>query len=110
MEDRNANRDELRPLLIERLQNATRMEWFRDIIAAGVPCGPINDVSEVWASPPRSGSTRSSRSARASRWCRRCATRSRSPRRRSTTAAAPRLDEHGEEIRRWLFDEAGPDE
>ena len=45
MEDRNANRDELRPLLIERLQKRTRMEWFRDIIAAGVPCGPINDVS-----------------------------------------------------------------
>ena len=37
MEDRNAHRDELRPLLIERLKKRTKMEWFRDIIAAGVP-------------------------------------------------------------------------
>jgi crotonobetainyl-CoA:carnitine CoA-transferase CaiB-like acyl-CoA transferase len=42
---RNAHRDELRPLLIARLKTRTRMEWFRDIIAVGVPCGPINDVS-----------------------------------------------------------------
>ena len=25
--------------------STTKMEWFRAIIAAGVPCGPINDVS-----------------------------------------------------------------
>ncbi|HET7763415.1 MAG TPA: CoA transferase [Phycicoccus sp.] len=43
-EDRTANRDELRPLLVERLRTRTAMEWFRDIIAAGVPCGPINSV------------------------------------------------------------------
>ena len=43
-EDRTANRDELRPLLVERLRTRTKMEWFRDIIAAGVPCGPINTV------------------------------------------------------------------
>jgi crotonobetainyl-CoA:carnitine CoA-transferase CaiB-like acyl-CoA transferase len=45
MAERNAHRDDLRPLLIERLSKRTKMEWFRDIIAAGVPCGPINDVS-----------------------------------------------------------------
>ncbi|PKW26946.1 CaiB/BaiF CoA transferase family protein [Phycicoccus duodecadis] len=43
-EDRTAHRDELRPLLVERLRTRTAMEWFRDIIAAGVPCGPINTV------------------------------------------------------------------
>ncbi len=43
-EKRTANREELRPLLVERLETRTRMEWFRDIIAAGVPCGPINTV------------------------------------------------------------------
>jgi crotonobetainyl-CoA:carnitine CoA-transferase CaiB-like acyl-CoA transferase len=42
---RNAHRDDLRPLLIDRLKKRTRMEWFGDIIAAGVPCGPINDVA-----------------------------------------------------------------
>jgi crotonobetainyl-CoA:carnitine CoA-transferase CaiB-like acyl-CoA transferase len=42
---RNAHREELRPLLIDLLKTRTRMEWFGDIIAAGVPCGPINDVA-----------------------------------------------------------------
>jgi crotonobetainyl-CoA:carnitine CoA-transferase CaiB-like acyl-CoA transferase len=44
-EDRTVNRELLRPLLIARLSTRTKMEWFRDIIAAGVPCGPINDVA-----------------------------------------------------------------
>lgn len=43
-EDRTANRDQLRPLLVERLRTRTAIEWFDDIIAAGVPCGPINSV------------------------------------------------------------------
>jgi crotonobetainyl-CoA:carnitine CoA-transferase CaiB-like acyl-CoA transferase len=43
-EQRTAHRDELRPLLVERLRTRTRMEWFTDIIGAGVPCGPINTV------------------------------------------------------------------
>ncbi|HET6738887.1 MAG TPA: CoA transferase [Kribbella sp.] len=43
-ERRTAHRDELRPLLVERLRTRTRMEWFTDIIGAGVPCGPINTV------------------------------------------------------------------
>ncbi|MEV4262823.1 CoA transferase [Kribbella sp. NPDC049584] len=43
-EKRTANREELRPLLVERLSTRTKLEWFRDIIAAGVPCGPINTV------------------------------------------------------------------
>ena len=43
-QDRTANRDELRPLLVERLGTRTKQEWFRDIIAAGVPCGPINTI------------------------------------------------------------------
>src|ERR1700710_181034 len=37
-EDRTANRDELRPLLVERLRTRSKMDWFRDIIGAGVPC------------------------------------------------------------------------
>ena len=44
-EDRTANREELRPLLVERLRDADR-RWSgsTSIIAAGVPCGPINTV------------------------------------------------------------------
>jgi crotonobetainyl-CoA:carnitine CoA-transferase CaiB-like acyl-CoA transferase len=43
-QDRTANRDSLRPLLVERLRTRTKQEWFADIIAAGVPCGPINTL------------------------------------------------------------------
>ena len=89
-EDRTANRDELRPLLVERLQTRSTMDWFREIIAAGVPCGPVNTWTVASRSPRRSGSTRSSRSARATRWSRRCGTRSRSPRRRWTTGSRRR--------------------
>ena len=45
-EDRTANRDELRPLLVERLRTRPKMDWFRDIIGAGVPCGPINTIDQ----------------------------------------------------------------
>src|SRR3954463_10254431 len=48
-EDRTANRDQLRPLLVERLRTRTKLEWFRDIIAAGVPCGPINTIDQGFA-------------------------------------------------------------
>ena len=45
-EDRTANRAALRPLLAERLAARSAPEWFRDIIAVGVPCGPINTVDQ----------------------------------------------------------------
>lgn len=43
-EDRNRNRAELRPLLVEKLRTKTAMEWFQELSAAGVPCGPINNI------------------------------------------------------------------
>jgi crotonobetainyl-CoA:carnitine CoA-transferase CaiB-like acyl-CoA transferase len=42
--DRTRNREDLRPLLVERLRTRTANEWFRRLSAAGVPCGPINSV------------------------------------------------------------------
>ncbi|MEI5672201.1 MULTISPECIES: CaiB/BaiF CoA transferase family protein [unclassified Nocardioides] len=42
--DRNDRREELRPLLLERLATRTAQEWFEELSAAGIPCGPINDV------------------------------------------------------------------
>ena len=42
--DRNDNREELRPLLLELLSTKSAEEWFEVITAAGVPCGPINDI------------------------------------------------------------------
>lgn len=42
--DRTRNREALRPLLVERLRTKSASEWFLLLSAAGVPCGPINDV------------------------------------------------------------------
>ena len=102
-EDRTAHRDELRPLLVERLATRSTAEWFRDITAAGVPCGPINTVEGgvafaesvgldpvvlVGDGPDAVPSMRN-------------------PIRMSATPPdyrlpPPALDEHGAEIRRWL--------
>jgi crotonobetainyl-CoA:carnitine CoA-transferase CaiB-like acyl-CoA transferase len=43
-EDRNRNRELLRPLLIERLRTRSADEWFSLLTAAGLPCGPINTI------------------------------------------------------------------
>ena len=42
--DRTRNREELRPLLVERLRTKSANEWFQLLTEAGVPCGPINSV------------------------------------------------------------------
>ncbi|MCW2696177.1 MAG: putative acyl-CoA transferase/carnitine dehydratase [Modestobacter sp.] len=102
-EDRTANREELRPLLVERLRTRTKMQWFRDIIGAGVPCGPINTVdqgidfaTEVGLDPVVT--VGEGRAAVPS---------VRNPIRFSETPAdyrlpPPGLDEHGAVIRDWL--------
>ncbi len=46
MGERNVHRDELRPLLLERLATRSAHEWFETLGAAGVPCGPINTVDQ----------------------------------------------------------------
>src|SRR3954469_6598972 len=105
-EDRTAHRDELRPLLVERLRTRTRMEWFRDIIAAGVPCGPINTVDGGVAFAEEVGLDPVVHVGEGEA----AVPSVRHPIRLSGTPAdyrlpPPTLDEHGEEIRRWL---AGP--
>jgi crotonobetainyl-CoA:carnitine CoA-transferase CaiB-like acyl-CoA transferase len=102
-QDRTANRDELRPLLVERLRTRPAMDWFREIIAAGVPCGPINTVDggvafaeEVGLDPVVVVGEGDA-----------AVPSVRNPIRFSDTPAdyrlpPPSLDEHGEEIRRWL--------
>jgi crotonobetainyl-CoA:carnitine CoA-transferase CaiB-like acyl-CoA transferase len=102
-QDRTANRHQLRPLLVERLRTRPKMEWFREIIAAGVPCGPINTIDggvafaeEVGLDPVvRVGEGASAVPS------------VRNPIRLSETPPdyrlpPPSLDEHGAEIRRWL--------
>ncbi|MGP4016905.1 CaiB/BaiF CoA transferase family protein [Saccharopolyspora sp. 5N708] len=43
-EDRTRNREQLRPLLVGKLMQRSADDWFRQLSAAGVPCGPINHV------------------------------------------------------------------
>jgi crotonobetainyl-CoA:carnitine CoA-transferase CaiB-like acyl-CoA transferase len=107
-EDRTANRDQLRPLLVERLRTRTKLEWFRELIAAGVPCGPINTIDQGVAFATEVGldpvvSVGQGDTAVPS--VRHPITFSQTP--ASYRLPPPTLDQHGAEIRRWL---AGPEE
>ncbi len=42
------HRRELIPLLIDRMRTRTKKEWIGILEAAKVPCGPINDMKEVF--------------------------------------------------------------
>jgi formyl-CoA transferase len=45
------NRDILVPILAEMVRQKRRDEWIAELEAVGVPCGPINDIGEVFANP-----------------------------------------------------------
>ena len=98
-EKRTANREALRPLLVERLRTKTRMEWFRDIIAAGVPCGPINTVDAGVAFAEDIGLDPVV-TIEAIPTVRNPITFSETP--AEYRLPPPELDEHGAELRRWL--------
>ncbi len=102
-EDRTAHRDELRPLLVERLATGTTMEWFEVITAAGVPCGPINTIDGGIAFAESVGLDPVVLVGEGDA----AVPSVRHPIRLSQTPAdyrlpPPALDEHGDEIRRWL--------
>ena len=101
--DRTRNREELRPLLLERLATRGKQEWFEAIMGAGVPCGPINTVDDgvafaeglglepVVSLGPDAAPRRSIRNP---------ITFSATPAR--YVLPPPELDEHGEAVRAWL--------
>jgi crotonobetainyl-CoA:carnitine CoA-transferase CaiB-like acyl-CoA transferase len=105
-EDRTANRDQLRELLVARLASRSAADWFGELIAAGVPCGPINTIdqgiafaAEIGLDPVvTAGSGSHGRPA-----IRHPVSYSATPPRYDLPP--PDLDEHGSEIRAWL---AGP--
>jgi crotonobetainyl-CoA:carnitine CoA-transferase CaiB-like acyl-CoA transferase len=110
-EDRTANRDQLRPLLVERLRTRTKLEWFRDVIAAGVPCGPINTVDQGVAFAAEVGLdpvVTVGEGAAAIPSVRHPITFSQTP--AGYRLPPPALDEHGAEIRRWLAEPGKPSE
>ena len=45
------NRKELVPLLQEEFLQRTTDEWLTELRAAGIPCGPINTVSQAFNDP-----------------------------------------------------------
>ncbi|MFC6016316.1 CaiB/BaiF CoA transferase family protein [Plantactinospora solaniradicis] len=102
-QDRTANREELRPLLVDRLRTRTKDEWFRDLLAAGVPCAPINTIDGGVALAEELGLdpvVTVGEGASAVPSVRNPITFSATPARYELPP--PGLDEHGEEIRKWL--------
>jgi crotonobetainyl-CoA:carnitine CoA-transferase CaiB-like acyl-CoA transferase len=102
-QDRTANREELRPLLVARLATRTKHEWFRDLLAAGVACGPINSVAEGVAFAEELGLdpvVSVGEGAAAVPSIRNPVTFSATP--THYVLPPPGLDEHGPEIRAWL--------
>lgn len=98
-QDRTANREALRPLLVERLAKRTKDEWFRDLLAAGVPCAPINTIDGGFAMAEELG-LEPVVTVGDVPGVRNPITFSSTP--ASYELAPPGLDEHGEEIRAWL--------
>ncbi|TAM54877.1 MAG: CoA transferase [Paraburkholderia sp.] len=47
--ERVRHRDVLVPIVAEMVKTRGKREWIEALEAAGVPCGPINDVGEVFA-------------------------------------------------------------
>jgi crotonobetainyl-CoA:carnitine CoA-transferase CaiB-like acyl-CoA transferase len=102
-QDRTANRSALEPLLVERLRTRTSREWFDLLLAAGVPCAPIQTIDagvqfadEVGLNPVVEVGPE------ALPMVRHPITFSRTPARYEL--APPALDQHGAEIRAWLAD------
>jgi crotonobetainyl-CoA:carnitine CoA-transferase CaiB-like acyl-CoA transferase len=98
-QDRTANRETLRPLLVERLAKRTKDDWFRDLLAAGVPCAPINTIDGGFAMAEELG-LEPVVTVGDVPGVRNPITFSSTP--AGYELAPPGLDEHGEEIRAWL--------
>ncbi|MSQ88029.1 MAG: CoA transferase [Betaproteobacteria bacterium] len=51
MSQRIIHRGELIPLIAERMRTRSKREWIEILEAASVPCGPINNMQEVFEDP-----------------------------------------------------------
>jgi crotonobetainyl-CoA:carnitine CoA-transferase CaiB-like acyl-CoA transferase len=101
--DRTANREQLRPLLVERLRTRGAAEWFDLLVAAGVPSGPINTIDGGFGMAERFGLDPVVEVGEGDR----ATPTTRHPIRFSQTPVnyrlpPPQLDEHGAELRKWL--------
>jgi crotonobetainyl-CoA:carnitine CoA-transferase CaiB-like acyl-CoA transferase len=101
--DRTANREELKPILAERLRTRKAAEWFDVLLDAGIPSGPINTIDGGFEMAERFGLEPIVEIGEGDRTI----PTTRHPIRFSGTPVAyggapPLLDEHGEELRAWL--------
>jgi crotonobetainyl-CoA:carnitine CoA-transferase CaiB-like acyl-CoA transferase len=48
---RTARHGELEPLLAAAFRTRTTAEWIDDMLAAGIPCGPVNTIADAAADP-----------------------------------------------------------
>jgi crotonobetainyl-CoA:carnitine CoA-transferase CaiB-like acyl-CoA transferase len=108
--DRTANRGELRPILTEQLVKRGAVEWFDLLVEAGVPSGPINTIDGGFAMAERFELDPIVEVGEGDR----VIPTTRHPIRFSETPvsyslAPPELDEHGEELRKWLGDSRSGD-
>jgi crotonobetainyl-CoA:carnitine CoA-transferase CaiB-like acyl-CoA transferase len=97
--DRVANRSELRKLIEGRMAGAPASEWVGKLRAGGVPAGPVNDVAAAFELADTLGlgpvdDREGARTVASPLGLERTPPR--------TARRPPRLDEHGDEIRRWL--------
>ncbi|SFM97346.1 Crotonobetainyl-CoA:carnitine CoA-transferase CaiB [Pseudonocardia ammonioxydans] len=104
--DRTANREQLRPILTERLATGRAVDWFDRLTEAGVPAGPIQTVDGGFATAQRFGLDPVVTVGAGAR----AVPTTRHPIRFSATPAVyrlppPQLDEHGTELRKWLTDD-----
>jgi crotonobetainyl-CoA:carnitine CoA-transferase CaiB-like acyl-CoA transferase len=100
-QDRTANREELRPLLVERLAERTSEEWFDALLANGVASAPIQTIDRGVAFAERVGLAPVVEvGEQALPMMRHPITFSATPARYDL--APPELDEHGDALRDWL--------
>lgn len=105
--DRTRNREQLRPILVRELARRPALEWFDLLIEAGVPSGPINTIDGGFAMAERFGLDPVVDVGSGAK----SVPSTRNPIRMSATPPSyelppPELDEHGEDLRRWLEESA----
>jgi crotonobetainyl-CoA:carnitine CoA-transferase CaiB-like acyl-CoA transferase len=101
--DRTEHRGQLRPILVEQLARRGAVEWFDLLTELGVPSGPINTVDGGFAMAERFGLDPIVQVGEGDR----AVPTTRHPIRLSETPVGyrlppPELDEHGQELRKWL--------
>lgn len=107
-QDRTANRDLLRPLLVEALAQRTSQDWFDALLAAGVASAPIQTIDRGVAFAERVGLDPVVEvGEQAMPMVRHPITFSSTPARYDL--APPELDEHGDAVRAWLTEPSDGD-